>query len=66
MAVAGSGLTGIATADLGLSLPDQVKAETDEDKKKRLAMMQQMSPGAMSALLRAADVELTSGPMTCY
>ena len=55
----GSGLTGIATTDLGLSLPDQVKAETDEDKKKRLAMMQQMSPGAMSLL--GPPTGLTSG-----
>lgn len=53
MAVASSGLTGIATTDLGLgsaNLPGQVAAETEEDKKKRLAMMQQMSPGAMSLL----------------
>lgn len=47
----GGGLTGFAATDLGLGgdLQNQVKSETEEEKKKRL-LAQQMSPGAMSLL----------------
>jgi hypothetical protein len=48
-----SPLTGNASADLGLGtdLANQVNSETEEQRKKRLAQMQQqMSPGAQSLL----------------
>lgn len=55
-----SGLTGYASADLGLGgdLQNQVKTETDDERKKRL-MSQQMSPGAMSLL--GPSMGLTGG-----
>lgn len=56
----GSGLSGIASTDLGLGgdLQNQVKTETDEERKKRL-MAAQMSAGAMSLL--GPSMGLTGG-----
>jgi hypothetical protein len=60
MPIGPSPITGSAVADLGLGgdLQDQVKSETDEERKKRM-LQQQMGPGAMSLL--GPSMGLTGG-----
>lgn len=63
---AGAGLTGIASTDLGLGddLSSQVKSESEDERKKRLAqqsLMQKMSPGGAAASLLGSPTGLPGG-----
>lgn len=58
----GPSFTGNAASDLGLGqqLADQVKSETDEERKKRMRL-QQMSPGAAQLFGSAMGGGMTGG-----
>jgi hypothetical protein len=62
-----TGLSGIATTDLGLGggdLASQVRNESEDERKKRIAqqqLMQKMSPGGAAASLLGSPIGTPGG-----